>query len=122
VQNTQHLQSDLNSFMSWSKEWQMLFNIDKCKVMYLGYNNCQAYYFMDTVQLQKVDEERDLGITVSNDFKWENQCIAAVKQANKVLGNDKHNFVDRSKDTIMALYKSLVRSHLEYCTLIGILT
>ena len=27
----------------------------------------------------------------------------------------KHNFVDRSKETVMALYKSLVRPHLEYC-------
>jgi len=27
----------------------------------------------------------------------------------------KRNFVDRSKDTILALYKSLVRLHLEYC-------
>jgi len=73
----------------------MLFNIDKCKVMHLGYNNCQADYYMDTVQLQKVDEERDLEMLVSNDLKWKNQCIAKVKQA---------------------LHKSLVRPHLEYCT------
>jgi len=35
---------------------------------------------MDTVQLHKVGEERDLGIIVSNDLKWENRCIAGVKQ------------------------------------------
>jgi len=27
----------------------------------------------------------------------------------------KQTFVDRSKDTILALYRSLVRPHLEYC-------
>jgi len=27
----------------------------------------------------------------------------------------KHNFIDRSKETIIPLYKSLVRPHLEYC-------
>ena len=46
----------------------------------------------------------------------EKQCIAAVKQGNKVLGMIKRNFVDRSKDAMMA-NKSLVRPHLEYCTL-----
>ena len=30
---------DLRNLILWSKEWQMLFNVDKCKVMHLGYNN-----------------------------------------------------------------------------------
>jgi len=32
-----------------------------------------------------------------------------------MLGVYKRNFSDRSKETIMPLYKSLVRPHLEYC-------
>ena len=106
---------DLYNLVSWSKEWQMLFNIDKCKVMHLGYNNPKVNYVMESTQLQEVSEEKDLGIIVSDDLKWEKQCIAAVKQANKILGMIKRNFVDRSKETILALYKSLVRPHLEYC-------
>ena len=50
-----------------------------------------------------------------DDLKWDKQCTAAVKQANKILGMIKRNFVDRSKETILALYKSLVRPYLEYC-------
>jgi len=30
---------DLCNLVEWSKEWQMLFNVDKCKVMHMGYNN-----------------------------------------------------------------------------------
>jgi len=33
------LQMDLDILVQWSKEWQLLFNIDKCKVMHLGKNN-----------------------------------------------------------------------------------
>jgi len=29
-----NLQSDLCNLISWSKEWQMLFNVEKCKVMH----------------------------------------------------------------------------------------
>jgi len=39
----------------------------------------------------------------------------AVKKANRMLGVIKKNFTDRSKETIMPLYRSLVRPHLEYC-------
>jgi len=57
----------------------------ECKVMHLGYNNPSVDYSTDAVQLQVVHEE-DLGVVVTDDLKWENQCVAAVKQANKVLG------------------------------------
>ena len=40
----------------------------------------------DGVKLQLVKEEKDLGVTVSADMKWERQCIESVKKANKMLG------------------------------------
>jgi len=71
---------------------------------------------MGTSQLQAATAERDLGVIVSEDLKWENQCIAVVKKANEILGMIKRNFADRSEETVIALYKNLVRPHLEYCT------
>ena len=58
---------------------------------------------------------------MSADLKWDKQCIATVKKTNKILGMIKRNFVDRSKETVMASYKSLVRPHLEYCMQVWIL-
>ena len=55
------------------------------------------------------------GVIVSDDLKWDKQCVAVVKKANKLLGMIKRDFIDRSKATILALYKSLIRPHLEYC-------
>jgi len=62
--------------------------------------------------MQRVNEERDLGVIMSKDMKWEKQCIAAVKKMNRVLGMIKRNLIDRSKET---MYKSMVRPHLQYC-------
>ena len=45
-------------------------------------------------------------------LKWEKQCTSAVKQANNILGMIKRIF-DRSKETILALCKSLVRLYLD---------
>ena len=58
---------------------------------------------------------------MSEHLKWEKQCVAAVKQGNKILGMIKRNFTDRSEET-MSLYKSLVRPHLEFCIPVWSLT
>jgi len=41
------LQSDLRRLVEWSKDWQMLFNTDKCKVLNFGFNNPHIDYSMD---------------------------------------------------------------------------
>jgi len=78
----------------------------------MGFNNSYVDYFMDATRIQEVHEEKDLGVIVSDDLKWDKQCVAAVKKANRLFGMIKRNFIDRSKATILALYKSLVRPHL----------
>jgi len=67
---------------------------------------------MDGLHLQAVSEKTDLGIIISHDLKWEKQCSAAVRMANKILGMIKWNFVDRSPEIITRLYKNLIRPHL----------
>jgi len=70
---------------------------------------------VNDVQLECVSEEKDLNVIISKDLKWQKQCSEAVKKANRMLGMIKRNFIDRSQETIILLYKSLVRLHLEYC-------
>ena len=31
----------------WSVDWQMLFNLNKCKIMHFGYNNPQNTFLLD---------------------------------------------------------------------------
>ena len=60
--------------------------------MYFGYNNPKALYHMDGMQLMDVSDEKDLGVIVSQDLKWEKQCSAVVCTANRVLGMIKEKF------------------------------
>jgi len=83
--------------------------------MHFAYNNPRLYYDIDGLQLQVLSEEKDLGVIICRDLKWEKQCNAAVRTANKILSMIKRNFVDRSPERITRLYKNLVRPHLEYC-------
>jgi len=87
------LRNDLNNLVSWSKEWQMLFNVDKCKVMHIGYNNCCAEYDMDENKFETVTEEKYLKVMVSDKLKWDKQRSEAVIKANKILGMIKRIFL-----------------------------
>jgi len=40
------IQADLNRLYHWSVDWQMLFNVEKCKIFHFGFNNRAASYTM----------------------------------------------------------------------------
>ena len=65
--------------------------------------------------LEVVDEEKDLGVIMQSDLKWNRQCTKAMKTANRVLGMIGRSFSYLNKDTALHLHKTLVRPHLEYC-------
>ena len=92
----------------------MPFNVDKCKVMHIGYKNINAKYELLGENLESCLEEKDLGVVITNDLKPSKQCIEAEKKAPKILGYIKHHFKTRKKETILTLYNALVRPHLEY--------
>jgi hypothetical protein len=54
--------------------------------MHFGRHNPGYEYEMDGVKLQQVEEERDIGITVSNTLKPAKQCAKAAATARAVLG------------------------------------
>ena len=43
-------------------------------MVHIGHNNAKAEYFMDGVKLERVTEEKDLAIIISEDFKVGKQC------------------------------------------------
>ena len=63
------LQDDINHLIEWSIDWQMLFNVDKCKVMNFGKKNQEYAYYMNDHKLDSVTAEKDLGIWISHDVK-----------------------------------------------------
>jgi hypothetical protein len=63
------LQTMLNKLCGWADRWGMCFNVKKCKVMHFRRNNPHHTYEMNGENLDAVDEERDIGVTVSRDLK-----------------------------------------------------
>ena len=88
--------------------WQM------CSNAQIGHNNIQHNYTMENQQLITTEEQRDLGITITKDLKWQKQTKKSCMTANRVLAYIAHNFNSKSKKLFLPLCKSLVRPHLEF--------
>jgi ribonucleases P/MRP protein subunit RPP40 len=110
------LQSDLSGLLRWTGDWQMRFNVGKCKVMHMGHGNGQFKYFMESRELEVVNAEKDLGVWISDDLKVSTQCSKAYSMASRSLGMINRTIMCKTPRILLALYKTLVRPHLEYCT------
>ena len=108
------LHADLLRIGRWSADWLMPFNTDKCHVLHVGASNPREAYSLLGAPVTPSPLERDLGVLVTEDFKFSEQCLAAERRAQKILGYIKRVFKHRTRSTVLTLYNALVRPHLEY--------
>ena len=89
------LQDDFNRLDQWSAKWQMLFNQSKCKCLHIERANGKEPYEMHNTVLLKTSKEKDLGVTISADWKVSKQCGIAARKRNQLLGMMKRNITYR---------------------------
>jgi hypothetical protein len=113
-------QTNINRLLSWANDWKLNLNLSKCKVMHHGNKKIHQdhHYTLDltdyTYILENTKSERDLGIQVQSDLKWEDQINNVVMKANGILGKLKSSFKNWDVKTFKTLYTSHVRPILEY--------
>ena len=70
----------------------------------------------DEVLLSPVDELRDLGVRISANLSWKSQIGVIVTKGRSSAAWVLSVFRSRELDVMMTLYKTYVRSQLEYCS------
>ena len=68
--------------------------------------------------IAEVKEEKDLGVLIDNQLNFRGHVQHQVNEANVGLGSVRHTFKYLDHLSIKILYKSLIRPHLEYATVI----
>ena len=106
---------DLQSLTAWQDTWSLYFNLDKCKVLHVGKKNPMLEYSLNDGLIEPVNHEKDLGVIFNSKFNFTNHIESCVAKARSSTAWLFRNFVSREQETIIHLYKSLVRPHLEYC-------
>ena len=114
-------QNDLDKLYHWSQRNLMDFNSKKCKIMRITKKQVpftNRVHLSDTV-LEEVKEFKDLGILTNNGLSWNSHIDMITAKANRMLGLIKRTCMDlKDKSTLKTLYCSLVRSNLEYCSVV----
>ena len=120
------LQADLDNLCRWSQKWKLKLNSSKCKSfrMTLKTKPTLQTYHIDGVNLEHVDEIRDLGIILDTKLTFGPQVAKMSKKANGALGMLIRSFQKAcprghlNPRSVIAAYCANVRSIMEYCSVI----
>ena len=83
------LQSDIAKLEDWSNTWQLRFNPDKCHVLSLGKFENIKYthrYVVYNNEIEHVFDEKDLGVTIDSELKFDEHIAKKVRVANAIVG------------------------------------
>ena len=121
------LQNDLNIVIEWSRVNNMELHEQKFEVVSYPLNKSKALrelpFYPETVEystprgyiISPQETVRDLGVYISNNRSWGPHIEKTVQGARKMAAWALSAFRDRSQVVMLTLYKSMVRSKLEYC-------
>ncbi len=79
----------------------------------MGTRNQKLGYEVHGVKNKSVQCVKNFGVPIESNFKYTQQYSDASGKANIMLGFINRNFPFKNKDTILPLYISLVKPHLE---------
>ncbi|KXJ07571.1 RNA-directed DNA polymerase from mobile element jockey, partial [Exaiptasia diaphana] len=109
------IQTTLSNMAEWTQVNNIDFNASKCKTLTVTRKKqpLEHNYCLNNKQLDRVSEEKDLGITVTSTLSWDKHVHAIVSKANKLLGLLKRTCPLLTKPAVRrTLYLSLVKSQL----------
>jgi hypothetical protein len=114
------LQTNLDKLQEWSNNWLLKLNVKKCKVISFGRGITDKHDYSILVDntaslLGRETYISDLGIILDEDLKFRQHMHDKINKAFSMLGVIKRNFKNLTMESFILLYKSMVRSHLEYC-------
>ena len=133
IHTAETIQEDINILSSWSQKMQMSFNPEKCTSLHMGKNNARFNYTLPKIYstvsnqnsysytlyfhpLKKINEEKDLGVTVDSNLTFKKHISQKIAKANSMLFLIKNCFKHLDQEMLKLLFKSIVRPHLEYAS------
>ncbi len=120
--NTENLQSDVNEIFRWAKENNMLFNEEKFQLIRYGNDmeikSTTSYKTESHQTISQKTHVKDLGVIMSSDLTFSEHNSTKATAVRKLVGWILRTFRTRDTMPMMTLFKSLVLSRIEYCSVL----
>jgi ribonuclease P/MRP protein subunit RPP40 len=112
------LQTDLDHLNDWSNKWLLKFHPEKCKLMHIGstHSEIDYGYQLQGTTLERVAEEKDIGVVIDECLSFDKHISEKVKKATSMFAMIRRTFRFLDEKLFIPLYKSLVRTHLDYAS------
>ena len=113
------LQDDIDALGNWASLNTMTFNTTKCKHMLISRkknrHNSAPPLTLNGCTLEKVPTFKYLGILITSNLTWSPHIQNLCRKARKIIGLIYRRYYRHTNSgTLIQLYTSLVRPHLEY--------
>ena len=118
------LNHDLNIIHQWAYQWKLEFNPGPTKQateVLFSCKKCRPNHpklIFNGATVEKVNEHKHLGLVLDSRLSFEKHINEKLIKAKKNVGILKHLSKFLPLQTLDQMYKSLVRSHLDYCDII----
>lgn len=117
LSDCEDLQQDLNTLGAWADHWLLRFNETKCIVLRIRHA-IEFQYSLNGTYLNEENNQRDLGVIISNTLKPETHISDIIKKANRRIGLIKRCFTSYTPEKVKTLYSTMIRPVLEYGSII----
>ena len=121
TEDTVKLQKDIDRLDCWARNWGMRSQPVKCNIMQITrtwIKKINASYNLEETVLDNLENIKYLGVTITNDLKWNTHVNNICTKANRTLGFLRRNLStcpqDVNSDVKESAYKGLMRPVLEY--------
>ena len=121
--STTRLRYDLNNIEQWAFKWKMIFNPDPDKpaneVVFSnrGNVNIPSLQFADKM-IQSVKSHKHLGLILDSRLDFNLHLKEKICKANVGISMIRKLYKYLPRNTLLNIYKSYVRPHLDYCDII----
>ena len=120
-EDVEKLQANLDKIYKWEERNNMKFNGGKFQIVRYGANQelkDNSLYFTGEMAevIEQVSTVKDLGITLTDDAKFEEHIEKVAKKSRQKCGWLLRSFYSRNENFLKHMFKTLVQPHIDYCS------